>query len=82
MNVENILPAPGTGGGIVLIRTQVPIRIASAFAHRIDRDGAQEKDLLSYRVEQIHAVGKSLQIRRIAIRHRVRHDLPLSAAVL
>src|SRR5581483_5980994 len=54
--VKDVLPTPGCRIGIVLIGAQSPVGVAG---HRIDRNAAQEAQLLAL---HIHTVDQSLHI--------------------
>src|SRR5947209_12422962 len=79
MDVVDVLPAPRGGVDGVLIATDRPLVLAG---HRIDREAAQELDLLVHLADQLDALVQVLELRRIPVGPQVDGDQPRVAVAL
>src|SRR3954471_7447890 len=61
-HVEDIVAAPGIGGGIVLHVLQLPLGFVSKW---VDGNGAKKADFLALHIDAVH---QCLEIRRITFR--------------
>src|SRR5947208_13434635 len=69
VDVVDVLVAPGGGVRLVLERAHPPVLRAG---HRIDRDAAQELDLLPQRARLLDPLDQGVEIGRVALRVHAR----------